>query len=51
MVVVTEYQYDGGSAGGDGVLTQETQHVDASTSCVTSYGYDYRDRRVFTGAR
>jgi len=27
MVLVTEYQYDDGSDGGDGLLTEETQHV------------------------
>lgn len=39
--------YDGGAAGKDGNLTQETQYQDASTSRVTSYGYDFRNRRTF----
>ena len=27
MVLVTEYEYDGGTDGGDGLLTEETQYV------------------------
>jgi hypothetical protein len=37
MVLVTEYEYDGGAAGGDGLLTKETQHVSASETRVTEY--------------
>ena len=46
MVLVTENEYDGGSAGGDGNLTQQTQHVDASTARVTSFTFDWRNRRT-----
>jgi YD repeat-containing protein len=48
MVLVTENEYDGGSAGGDGNLTQQTQHVDASTARVTSFTFDWRNRRTDT---
>jgi hypothetical protein len=48
MVLVTENQYDGGSVGGDGNLTQQTQHVDASTTRVTSFTFDWRNRRTDT---
>lgn len=44
MVLVTEYEYDGGLAGGDGNLTQATQHVDALTTRVTAFMYDWRNR-------
>ena len=48
MVMITQNQYDGGSAGGDGNLTQVTQYVSATSgdTRVTSYGYDFRDRRT-----
>jgi RHS repeat-associated protein len=46
MVKVSENQYDGGSAGGDGNLTQVTQYADGSDTRVTSYGYDFRNRRT-----
>ena len=47
MVCVSEQQYDGSSAGGDGNLTQVTQHVDSSSGNdrIVNYGFDYRDRR------
>ncbi|ADG66878.1 AmoP [Planctopirus limnophila DSM 3776] len=48
MVVIISNQYDGGTDGGDGNLTEVTQHVDASTIRVTSYGYDWRNRQVTT---
>ena len=48
MVRVTEYEYDDGSDGGDGLLTEVTEHVDSSNSRVTEYGYDWRGRRVWT---
>ena len=41
MVQVTGQQFDA-----DGNLTQLTQYVDANTARVTTYGYDWRDRRV-----
>jgi RHS repeat-associated protein len=48
MVQLTANQYDGGSAGGDGNLTQVTQYVSATTgdTRVTNYAYDFRDRRT-----
>jgi len=47
MVVITELEYDGGSDGGDGNLTQTTQWVDATTGRVTDGGYDWRNRLVW----
>ncbi|HEX7449814.1 MAG TPA: RHS repeat-associated core domain-containing protein [Pirellulales bacterium] len=46
MVVVTEYQYDGGLYSLDGNRTQETQHVDSSTTRSTAFSFDWRDRQV-----
>lgn len=46
MVIVTANQYDGGAAGGDGNLTQVTQYAAASDTRVTSYTYDFRNRRI-----
>ncbi|HUY35941.1 MAG TPA: hypothetical protein VMV69_24590, partial [Pirellulales bacterium] len=46
MVVVTENEYDGGMASGDGNMTQLTQHVDAVTSRVTAFGFDWRNRQT-----
>jgi RHS repeat-associated protein len=46
MVLVTENQYDGGAAGGDGNLTQVTQYTSAANTRVTGFGYDFRDRRT-----
>ena len=46
MVLVTENEYDAGCCRGSGNLTQVTQWVDANTSRVTNYGYDWRNRRV-----
>src|SRR5262249_26774540 len=43
-----EQQYDNGIAGGDNNLTQTTQHVDASTTRVTTFLYDWRDRQTDT---
>ncbi len=48
MVMVTANQYDGGIAGGDNDLTQVTQYVDSSTSRVTTFLYDWRNRRTDT---
>ncbi len=48
MVVVSANQYDGGQPGGNGNLTQQTQHVDASTTRVTEFSYDFRNRRLTT---
>jgi len=46
MVVVTENEYDGGMASGDGNMTQLTQHVDSSTDRVTTFGFDWRNRPI-----
>jgi RHS repeat-associated protein len=46
MVKVSENQYDGGSAGGDGNLTQVTQYADGSDTRITTYGYDFRNRQT-----
>ena len=46
MVLVTEYEYDAGCCRGNGNLTQVTQWVDANTSRVTNYGYDWQNRQV-----
>ncbi|MEQ9410365.1 MAG: RHS repeat-associated core domain-containing protein [Fuerstiella sp.] len=48
MVQVTGMEYDDGNDGGNGNLTELTRHVDASTTRVTTYEYDYRDRRTDT---
>lgn len=48
MVVVTEHQYDGGSSGGDGNLTQQTQYVTATETRVTTYAFDWRNRQTDT---
>ncbi|HUY35939.1 MAG TPA: RHS repeat-associated core domain-containing protein [Pirellulales bacterium] len=46
MVVVTENEYDNGMAGGDGNMTQLTQHVDSSTARVTVFNFDWRNRQI-----
>ncbi len=48
MVQVTANVYDGGSDGGDGNLTQQTQNVDgdAANNRVTSFLYDFRSRQT-----
>jgi hypothetical protein len=46
MAEVTLNQYDAGNAGGDNNLTQKTQYVDGSTTRVTSFLYDWRDRQT-----
>ncbi|MEI8379568.1 MAG: glycosyltransferase [Planctomycetota bacterium] len=48
MVVVAEYEYDGGQPGGDGNLTRLTQQVNATTNRVTQFQYDWRNRVVVT---
>ncbi len=48
MVLVRTNVYDGGAAGGNGTLTQTTWQQDATTGRVTTFGYDFRNRRVFT---
>jgi len=46
MVIVTANQFDSGSAGGNGNLTQVTQYASATDTRVTSYVYDFRDRQI-----
>lgn len=46
MVVVVANEYDGGNDGGNGNLTQQTQDVDGATQRVTTFEYDFRDRRT-----
>jgi hypothetical protein len=48
MVQVTGNEYDDGQDGGNGNLTEQTQHVNDSTTRVTSFVYDFRNRRVGT---
>jgi hypothetical protein len=50
MVAVALLEYDDGAAGGDGNLTEETLPVDSTSGNdrITTYGYDYRDRRDTT---
>ena len=48
MVQVTGFEYDGGTAGGDNNLTQQTQYVSASDTRATSYSYDWRNRNTDT---
>jgi len=48
MVKVGTSEYDGNTAGGDGNLTRQVQHVDATTTRTTNYGYDFRNRRTST---
>lgn len=46
MVVITEFQYDGGNDGGDGNLTQQTAYASGTDTRVTSYQYDFRNRQT-----
>jgi YD repeat-containing protein len=50
MVAVALLEYDHGTAGGDGNLTEETLPVDATSGNdrITTYAYDFRDRRDTT---
>lgn len=48
MVLVTGNVYDDGLSGGDGNLTQQSQHVNATTTRVTSFDHDWRNRLVTT---
>ena len=50
MVIVTANQYDGGTAGGDGNLTEITRYLSATTgdTRVTGFGYDFRNRKIST---
>ncbi len=46
MVKVEAYVYDAGVAAKNGNLTQVTRWENASTTRVTNYGYDFRNRRT-----
>ncbi|HWB14723.1 MAG TPA: RHS repeat-associated core domain-containing protein, partial [Pirellulales bacterium] len=46
MVQVAGNMYDGGLPSGDGNLTTVIQYVDSSTTRVTIFTYDWRNRRV-----
>lgn len=46
MLILNEQQYDGGIAGGDGNLTQQTVHVDIAQTRVTNFEYDFRNRQI-----
>ncbi len=46
MVLVTQSEYDDGLAGEDNNLTQSAQYADATTTRVTTYNYDWRNRGV-----
>lgn len=46
MVKVQENEYDDGDPGGDGNLTQQTAYASASDTRVTTFAYDFRNRRV-----
>ena len=48
MVLVTENEFDGGVDGGDNNLTEQTRHVDGSTTRVTNFLFDWRNRRTDT---
>jgi hypothetical protein len=48
MIQITGMEYDADSDGGDGNLTTLTQYVGASSTRVTSYQYDFRNRRTVT---
>jgi len=49
MVKTESMVYDGGSSGGNSLLTQVTRYPDGATGTrVTSYQYDTRDRQVLT---
>jgi RHS repeat-associated protein len=45
MVIVTANIYDNGGIG-DGNVTQVTQYASSSSTRVTSYAYDFRDRQI-----
>lgn len=48
MVQITGMEYDNGSDGGDGNLTEQTAYVNAFTTRVTNFEYDFRNRRIVT---
>ena len=46
MVKVQENEYDGGEPGGDGNLTQQTAYASDTDTRVTTFAYDFRNRRI-----
>ena len=48
MVIVSSSEYDNGVSGGGGNLTETTQHLNATTTRVTSMTYDFRNRNTTT---
>lgn len=46
MVLVSQLRYDNGVDGGDNNLTSQTLYVDSSNTRVTSFVYDWRNRRI-----
>jgi RHS repeat-associated protein len=46
LVKISGYIYDDDADGGDSNLTQHTAYVNASATRITSYGYDWRNRRT-----
>jgi len=46
MVVVAQHEYDGDVDEGNGNQTKRTEYIDASTTRVTSFGYDWRNRQT-----
>ena len=48
MVQISEMEYDNGTAGGDGNLTEQTAFVDDTTERVTTFEYDFRNRKTTT---
>jgi RHS repeat-associated protein len=52
MVTTVLYTYDNGQGGGDGNLTSMTENVDGNiddaNARTTYYGYDWRDRQLWT---
>lgn len=49
MMQVVANEYDEGQGGGDGNLTQATEFIDSDSanSRITTFGYDFRNRRVW----
>lgn len=48
MVIITSNVYDDGQDGRNGTLTQQTKYASASDTRVTTFTYDFRDRRITT---
>ena len=51
MKKVSEVVYDGGSAGGDGNVTSVSEYAGDSDTRLTTYTYDFRNRRTRPTAR